>query len=273
MNIKGCERMIIADDKKIKKLNSISVNDVYILADFDGTITEDNSDSSWASIFKNPKVTKDFVDECIRVFSHYHKFEIDESLLVQEKMSIMSEWYRKNIETLINFGITEEIINYAANNESIMAFRDGALEFLKQMNKKNIPIIIISAGVGNIIEQFLIRNNCNYPNIHICSNFLEYNVGVVSGVRNNNLIHPLNKNEISLSSDIKKIISRRENIIILGNNITDVNMVSSNKSVYKIGFLDENIEDRIESFKENFDIVCTHNTSYDEIRSKIKILN
>jgi 2-hydroxy-3-keto-5-methylthiopentenyl-1-phosphate phosphatase len=62
----------------------------------------------------------------------------------------------KNIETLIKFGITEEIINCAANNESIMAFRDGAIEFLKTMHDKNIPIIVISAGVGNIIEQFLI---------------------------------------------------------------------------------------------------------------------
>ena len=35
----------------------------------------------------------------------------------------------------------------------------------------------------------------------------------------------------------------------------------------------EKIEERLESFKENYDIVCTDNTSYDEIRSKIKILN
>ena len=63
--------MILVNNEKLNNLNSISVNDLYILTDFDGTITKDNSDSSWASIFKNPKVTKEFIDECIRIFSHY----------------------------------------------------------------------------------------------------------------------------------------------------------------------------------------------------------
>ncbi len=87
--------MILADNKKLDSLNSVSVNDLYILTDFDGTITKDNSDSSWASIFKNPKVTKEFIDECLKLFNYYHKFEIDESISLEEKMSIMNEWYKK----------------------------------------------------------------------------------------------------------------------------------------------------------------------------------
>ena len=93
--------MIIVNSEKLNQLNSISTNDLYILTDFDGTITKDNSDSSWASIFKNPKVSKEFINECIKIFNHYHKFEIDESLSIAKKNSIMNEWYRKNIETLI----------------------------------------------------------------------------------------------------------------------------------------------------------------------------
>ncbi len=265
--------MILANEKKLDSLNSISINDLYILTDFDGTITKDNSDSSWATIFKNPKVTKEFIDECLKLFNYYHKFEIDESITLEKKISLMNEWYRKNIETLAKFEITEEIINYAANNESVMSFRNGAIEFLKAMHDKNIPIIIISAGVGNIIEQFLIRYNCNYPNIYICSNFLEYENGIIKGVRNNNLTHPLNKNEVYLPQNIKSKITDRNNILLLGNSVLDINMVNTSKNVYKLGFLDEKIEERLDPFKENFDIVCINNTSYDEIRSKIKILN
>lgn len=43
--------------------------------------------------------------------------------------------------------------------------------------------------------------------------------------------------------------------------------------IYKLGFLDEKIDERLQSFKENYDIVCTDNTTYDEIRVKIKILS
>ncbi len=265
--------MIVVNNEKLNELNSISTDDLYILTDFDGTISKGNSDSSWASIFKSSKVSKEFVDECIRIFKYYHKFEIDETLSFEEKIPIMNEWYKKNLETLINFGITEEMINYAANNERIMTFRDGAVEFLKAMNDKDIPIIIISAGVGNIIEQFLIKNNCNYPNIYICSNFLEYENGIVKGVRDNNLIHPLNKNEVVLPENIKNKILGRNYILLLGNSVLDINMLGTNKDVYKLGFLDELVNERLQAFKENYDIVITDDTGYDEIRKRVKILS
>ena len=91
--------------------------------------------------------------------------------------------YEKNIATLKKFEITEETINYSANNESIMCFRNGAKRFLSDMNSMDIPIVVISAVDGNIIQQFLINNNCNYPNIYICSNFLEYENGKIKGIR------------------------------------------------------------------------------------------
>ena len=49
-------------------------------------------------------------------------------------------------------------------------------------------------------------------------------------------------------------------------------MARTNRNVYKLGFLDEKIEERLKSFKEHYDIVCTNNTGYDEIRDKVKIL-
>ena len=244
--------MILINDR-IKELFNVSANDLYILTDFDGTITKDSSDSSWASIFKNPNVTDEFVQECIRIFNYYHKYEIDESIPLEEKMVIMSEWYNKNIETLKKFGITEQTINYSANNENIMYFRDGAKEFLKEMNDRGIPIIVISAGVGNIMQQFLINNDCNFPNIYICSN----------------LIHPLNKNEISLPTHIQEKVANRNTIILLGNSISDINMTNDRKKTYRIGFLDEKVEDRISAFHEHYDVVCTDNTSYYELGKRI----
>lgn len=260
--------MIVINDR-IKELYNISYDDIYILTDFDGTITRDSSDSSWASIFKNPNVTDEFIQESIRIFNYYHKYEIDENIPLEEKMLIMSEWYNKNIETLKKFGITEQTINYSADNESIMSFRDGAKEFLEEMHDKGIPIIVISAGVGNIIQQFLTNNGCNFPNIYICSNFLQYKDGIIQGVRDNNLIHPLNKNEISLPAHIQEKVINRNNIILLGNSISDINMANNKKKTYRIGFLDEKVKDRICAFQEKYDVVCTDNTSYYELKMQI----
>lgn len=254
--------MIIEKRKGI--FNDLQLSNIYIVTDFDGTLTISTSDSSWASIFKNPNVSKEFVQECIRIFNKYHPLEIDDSIPLENKLDIMNEWYKVNIETLINFSIDEDVINYSANNEKIMCFRDGAKYFLELLNKYKVPVIIISAGVGNIIEQFLIKNNCNFPNIFICSNFLEYLDGKIIGVKDGNLIHSLNKNEVSLPIDIKDKIKGKIPIL-LGDNIMDINMVTEDKRVVKIGFLDEKINERLETFKKNFDLVCTNNTSYDEL--------
>ena len=124
--------MIIEKRKGI--FNDLQLSNIYIVTDFDGTLTLSTSDSSWASIFKNPNVTKEFVQECIRIFNKYHPIEIDESIPFEQKLDIMSQWYKVNIETLINYDIDEEIINYSANNEKIMCFREGAKHFLELLN-------------------------------------------------------------------------------------------------------------------------------------------
>lgn len=266
--------IIINNKEKFNSINSIADDSFYILTDFDGTITTVNGNSSWSSIFKNPLVSKEFVNECINIFKKYHKYEIDNTLSEQEKMIIMKEWYTTNIDTLIKYKITEEIINYAANNKAIIELRDGAKDFLNNMYLKRIPVIIISAGVGNIIEQFLINNECYFDNIFITSNFMQYNNGIICGVRDNNLIHSLNKNEISLSKTIKDKIQNRNNVILLGDSIADTQMINSeNKNVFKIGFLDEKVEEQIEKFKTNYDIICTDNTSYKELSNYVKILS
>ena len=56
--------------KKVNdKINKLELGNIYIVTDFDGTLTVSSSDSSWASIFKNPNVSKEFVQECIRIFN------------------------------------------------------------------------------------------------------------------------------------------------------------------------------------------------------------
>lgn len=185
----------------------------------------------------------------------------------------MVEWWHKHIELLIEYHPSEEIINNAINTLKVMTFREGAKEFLENMKNRNIPIIIISAGIGNFIKQFLIKNNCNFNNIYIVSNFLKFENGIATGITEN-IIHSLNKNEISLPENIKKIIEHRQNIILLGDSISDINMAKNNtrKNILKIGFLEENINKNRPYYEKQFDIVCTNNTGYSELSEKLSIL-
>ena len=88
--------MIIYNKEKIKQLKKILNNDFYILTDFDGTITKGSNNSTWASIFKNEKVSDEFVQECTKIYNYYHKYELNNEIAIEEKSKIMEEWYKNN---------------------------------------------------------------------------------------------------------------------------------------------------------------------------------
>ena len=140
-------------------------------------------------------IPKEYVNERQVLYDYYRPYEIDESLDYDTKNCLMSEWWNKHFSLFIKYKLPEEVINDASKNLRVMAFRKGAKAFLENMRDRNIPVIIISAGIGNFIEQFLIKNNCNFSNIFIVSNFIKFENGIAVRV-SDNVIHSLNKNEV-----------------------------------------------------------------------------
>jgi len=261
--------MIYIKDNVIDKLKSWKRESIYILTDFDRTLTKGNSKSSWQILSKDNFIDE-YENERKELYDYYRPIEINEEIDELEKANLMEEWWSKHINLLIKYEMKENLINSALENDDIMSFRDGAKEYLKTMYEYKIPVIIISAGIGNFIEKFLLKNECYYDNIYVVSNFIEFEDGIASGIKGN-FIHSLNKHEVTLNKKIKEVIKGRENVILLGDIISDTKMASDKiKNIVKIGFLDVNIEENLKHYKEEFDIVCTNNTGYDKLISKIK---
>ena len=265
--------MITYNKEKIENANKWNDDSIYVLADFDRTITLGNSESSWGVLSKSKFASPEYSEERTKLYSYYHPYEINEKLDYEEKNKIMIEWWDKHIELFNKYKLEEKIIEDAATNPELMSFRDGAIDFLRSMRDRNIPVIIISAGIGNFIDRFLTYNNCNFENIHILSNFIKFENGIASGL-NNEVIHSLNKNEVSNSDRVRDIIKDRNNIILLGDSISDVKMASDKdrEDALKIGFLNENEEENMIFYKNAYDVVCTDNTTYKALFDEIKIL-
>jgi 5'-nucleotidase len=174
----------------------------------------------------------------------------------------------------IKYQISEEVISTAAKDLNIMKFRAGGRAFLENMKNRNIPVIIISAGIGNFIEQFFEVNDCKFENIFIVSNFVKFENGIAVGI-SDNVIHSLNKNEVALTNEIKEKLGDRKNIILMGDCLGDVKMAREEvrTEALKIGFVEENIEESKPYFKTEFDVVCTNNTGFDELSKELEILN
>ena len=55
-------------------------------------------------------------------------------------------------------------------------FRDGCKDFFNKLHEKEIPLLIFSAGVGDVIREIISQNSTTlYSNMHVVSNDIDFN--------------------------------------------------------------------------------------------------
>lgn len=242
----------------------------YVVTDFDRTITNGHSMTSWSVLANSNLVSEDYIHDRDVLYKKYRPIEIDESMDFSKRCKLVSEWFLKHIQLFIKYQVKEELFLEAASNHQVMEFRKGAKEFLEFLNEHHVPVIIISAGIGNFIKLFLESNNCYYDNIYISSNMICFRDGIASFVEGS-IIHSLNKNEVSLPDDIKNTLSKRNKVILLGDQISDLRMVddSVHDEVLKIGFVTDGMEDNKEQYNKYFDLVYDIDEDYYDVMKDI----
>ena len=260
--------LYINNPEKLKKINFNS-NDFYVVIDFDRTLTTCNSLGSW-NVLENPKIfSEDCVKECKKLTDIYYPYELDYTLNFETKEKYMEEWYYGNMNLFYKYGLTYSILMDCIKNGSL-TLRDGANGFLLMMKQHHIPVIILSAGIGNVISEILKINKCDYDNIHIISNFIEFKDDKMLPF-NSNMIHSLNKNLTVIPDNLRKKICNKKSILLIGDLIEDILMVQK-ADLYKtltIGFLETKINENLNFYNKNFDIVFTENSSFKDIESLI----
>ena len=183
----------------------------------------------------------------------------------------MTEWWQLHINLFYEYGVKEEAVKNDVRLGN-MKYRNGAKEFLRKMNELNVPVIIVSAGIGNVIEEFLKLEEDLYSNIKIISNFIVFENGEFKGIAGE-IIHALNKNVVKLDEDSKHNLENIKNILLLGDGFADLKMISdkAKESAITVGFLDEKIEENLELYNKGFDIVLTNLSSFDDVNNILKI--
>lgn len=250
--------MIYKNEEHLNKIK-LEKDNFYVLADFDRTITSGDGESTWGLISKSKYMDDAYKQERQKLFELYRPIEIDCSIDYDTKNEHMINWWKSHINLLLKYNLNENVIKDIID-KNYLKFRQGAKEFLKSMYEQNVPVIIISAGIGNIINEFLISQNANYENIHIISNFIDFKEGKINKF-NNYIIHSLNKNMTILPDNLKQELSNRKNILLLGDGLDDIRMCTQEKrkDTIAVGFLEEKIEENLSSFRKLYDIIFTEN--------------
>jgi cytosolic 5'-nucleotidase 3 len=148
-----------------------------------------------------------------------------------------------------------------------LVLRDGCVELLDFLREKDIPLVILSsAGLGvESIELFLKNKGLLYPNVYIISNSFEWDKNGKATSFKEPIIHGINKSETAIKDfpNIFNKIKDRRNIILLGDNLSDIQMAEGFEcdNLLKIGFLNEAIEQNLKDYQKTFDVVLTHDSS------------
>ncbi|XP_064646475.1 cytosolic 5'-nucleotidase 3-like isoform X2 [Lineus longissimus] len=238
---------------------------LQVIADFDRTLSRfsfegDIVPTCHGIIDESTLLPESYRIEATTLRNKYYAIEMDPDLTSDEKKPYMVEWYTKAHKLMVACNIRQQELKRIVR-ESGSKLREGCDSFFKVLDKNSIPLLIFSAGIGDIIQEIIEFHTGIYDNMKIVSNFMDFNgSGLLRGFRGE-LIHTFNKNEGAIgNSDYFGKLRSRENAILMGDTIGDLKMADGAghvTNILKIGFLNDSdkVEHLLPCFKANYDIV------------------
>lgn len=280
------EKVIIqyskAFEEKKKRMIEAGVGKLHVLSDFDRTITYGmtsegkRTETVISQLRSDAKyLGEDYAKRAHELFDIYHPIEIDSSMPVEEKKVKMHEWWKKHFDFLIECGLSKAVIEQVVR-ERVLRFREGALDFIKSLDSEEIPLIFLSAAPGDMLVEYLKKDNLFTENVHVISNRYEFDENGKAIRILEPIIHVLNKAETSLKDyQSYEELKERRNIILMGDDLGDAGMAEGfdYDNIIKIGFLNEKVEERLESFKDNFDVVLLGDPDMSYVNKLLKEFN
>jgi len=255
--------------EKLQRLIDDGPEKLQILSDFDWTMTKWKENgkllpSSHGVMEESDVMPRSFIKKVKDIFAHYYPIEINPNITDEEKIPIMEEWWTKTRAALLETNITRAMITEMTGNTPLR-LRDGLHELAMDLCDWKIPLLIFSAGIGDIVIEILKHEKLFLRNQTVISNQIEWDdKGFITGYKNP-IIHSFNKN-VALKRHLGYFENNksRSNAILMGDSIGDLRMTQGVESIstcLKIGFLNDKIEERLPSYQQNYDIVLIEDES------------
>jgi 5'-nucleotidase len=206
---------------------------------------------------------------------YYIPIEHNMELTIEERTAAVTEWYteahQRMLDEKLSFSRLDEIVSECWKNFEIH-LRDECTDLFVLCKIHGIPITVLSAGLRNVIELILTKENILDCQSQFDDDEAESPVMVVANRMHfvndvhvgfsEPIIHAMNKkgalHEFLVSSRTR---SCRPNALVMGDLIADVDFVHSIPNLEEyiaIGFLcdsPDNSESLVQKYLEHFDVV------------------
>jgi len=229
-----------------------------VIIDFDHTISRYvNPDGTPGP--SSHQLLKEFLKDeereaSAKVDQYYYGIEQSIDITIEEKIPKMIEWYQKTNNFFLGV-VTKEMIKQGARDSPLM-IREGCKEFFQLCNEREIPIIIFSAGVRDVIEILLQREMPDAKYTLIANELVFDENGFVADT-GAHILHPYNK---FLEGTHAEIVKDQTHVLLVGDNEGDSQMASKLPHLTPYSFVFLNKEARRPNMEKLFSVVSTDTT-------------
>lgn len=246
-------------------------NTLQVISDFDMTLTRFAFNGERCptchNILDNSNLISEECKEKLQdLLNTYYPIEIDSSRSIEEKLPLMVEWWTKAHELLVEQKIRKDLLATAVRESNAM-LRDGHQFLFDHLHEHSIPLLIFSAGIGDILEEVIRQAGVFHSNVNIFSNYMDFDESGVLQAFKGELIHIYNKREGALlNTGHFQELRARPNVLLLGDSLGDLTMadgVQDMENILKIGFLNEKVEERKQLYLDSYDIVLIKDETLD----------
>ncbi|CAB1341678.1 unnamed protein product [Coregonus sp. 'balchen'] len=221
-----------------------------VISDFDMTLTRFAYNGKRCptshNILDNSKLISEECKAQLKdLLNTYYPIEIDSKRTAEEKLPLMQR---------IRKDLLQDVVK-----ESDAMLREGYQLFFDHLQEHSIPLLIFSAGVGDVLEEVIRQAGVFHPNVKVFSNYMDFDETGALKAFKGELIHIYNKREGALlNTGHFQELKSRHNVLLLGDSLGDLTMadgVHSMENILKIGFLNDKVEERKTSYLNAYDIV------------------
>ncbi|KAF1762410.1 hypothetical protein GCK72_010672 [Caenorhabditis remanei] len=272
---------------KLRKMVAGGARKTVVISDFDYTLSRFANEkgerlSTTHGVFDdnvmrlNPALGQQFVD----LKNKYYPIEFCPILTQEEKIPHMEKWWGTSHSLIVNEKFSKNTIEDFVRQSRIV-FKDGAEDFIQSLDAHNIPLVIFSAGIGNIIEYFLEQKLGAIPrNTHFISNMILFDEEEKACAFSEPLIHTFCKNSSVIQKETSFFheINGRVNVILLGDSMGDIHMdvgVERDGPTLKVGYYNGSLDDTaaLKHYEEVYDIVLIHDPTLDVAQKIVDMIN
>ncbi|XP_073700224.1 cytosolic 5'-nucleotidase 3-like [Garra rufa] len=258
-------------EKILTSMRNAGHSTLQVISDFDMTLTRfahngKRCPTSHNILDNSNLISEDCKAKLKNLLDTYYPIEIDCTCSVEEKLPLMVEWWTKAHELLVQQKIIKDHLALAVRESEAM-LRDGYQQFFDHLHQMSVPLLIFSAGVGDVLEEVIRQAGVFHPNVKVFSNYMDFDESGVLRAFKGELIHIYNKREGALlNTEHFKELQSRGNVLLLGDSLGDLNMadgVVNLQNVLKIGYLNDKVDERRQSYLNSYDIVLEKDETMD----------